>query len=448
MELKDRIEEEDFKLLSVSKKDSGDLDDLYSEYYQQKRDIRKTQIGKIQKDKTIKDGNGNSKVVEAIRIPASFQKKIVETSVAFEFGEPVSLIPSEDNDLTNEVKRVWERNRIDSKIQKIKVDQKALTQSCLIFYMKKSNDELQIKSKILTHKNGSFWPYYDELGDMKLFLWEFKIGETKHLWVFEEKYIKKYIYKKDWTLQEQELHGFDKIPVVYFSQDQCEYEDVKEIIDRLETSVSKLGASNNYSGSPILFAIGKVEGMPDRDSEGKMITAPMDVQDGKAFHGDVKFLTHDNAPDSVRLEQETLENWIYSLTDTPNLSFNNLKGIGNVSGVALELMFMGSILKAKLREGDNRTDIQRIINVIISGITTSTNIGYKSMSKDVVYDVKFGNILPNDLGSKVDTLVNAVNGKILSIEKAVELLALNEDNDEELKRIFKDSVTDGETTTE
>ena len=102
-------------------------------------------------------------------------------------------------------------------------------------------------------------------------------------------------------------------------------------------------------------------------------------------------------------------------------------------------MFLDSILKAKMNEGDNKTDIQRIINVIISGIITSIKQDYSSMATSMIYDVKFGDVLPNDLADVVSTLVEAVEGKVLSRERAIELLSIVDNASEEMEKIENES---------
>ncbi|CAL2077649.1 Phage portal protein [Tenacibaculum sp. 190524A02b] len=442
------ITEEDIKDLSNSKKDYGKIEEYFKEYSKKDRTIRETQIGQTQKDKSIKDEKGNTKLVKAIRTIVSFQKKIVRNSVAFEFGNPPQLKPNIENDLTLKLKNVWVKNRMDSNIQEAKILQRSETLSAIIFQIKKKEgEENSIKSKVLGYKEREFWPVFDFYGGMILFCWKFKTKErgkeVLNLWVYDEKIIYKYKKVKDWAVDSQEVHGFDKIPVVVLTQDEPEWEDVKELIDRYESLLSKLGAANNYSGSPLLFTVGKVSGMPDRDSDGKMINAQMEkTNDGKVIHGDAKFLTHDNAPESIKLEQETLEDLIFSLTDTPNLSFNKLKGIGNVAGVALELMFLGSILKAKLNEGKNKTDIQRIVNVLLSGITNATDINLKGQLEGLVYDVKFMSPLPNDLADLIVMLVKATEGKIISREKAIEYLGLVDNVKDEMEKIKKEGGSD------
>ena len=62
--------------------------------------------------------------------------------------------------------------------------------------------------------------------------------------------------------------------------------------------------------------------------------------------GDAHYMTWDQAPNSVKLEIETLLRLIYTITQTPDISWESVKGL-NVSGVALRLMFMDAHLKVE-----------------------------------------------------------------------------------------------------
>lgn len=443
------------KTLTASAKDTAIVDAYIKEYKKKDRTIRQSQVGNIQKDKTVGKGE-KAKDVKAIRSIATYQKKIVTTACAFEVGAPVTLITDKPNLLSDEVLNLWEENRIDAKILTAKTIQKSQTECALHFYLEKvvniENKEVNtIKVKILTNESGRMAPYFDITGNMVGFTWSFtskdaEDKDVKNVWIFDNKVC----YKLDDTIGgalsviEQLPHGFDKIPIVYLTQDVPEWDDVESLIDRYETGLSKLGASNDYSGYPLLKLYGKLENMPDRNEDGKTLNFPMkelDNESGKTIHGDAEFLTNNNAPESVKLEMETLENLIYSLSSTPNLSFDNLKGsIGNISGVAIKLLFLDSIIKASMNEGENRTMIQRIIKLLISGISTTTNTALASNVKDTIIKVQFNSILPDDLQTAVTVVSAAKNAGVMSVKTAIEHIGMNPDVEDEIKMIKTDSA--------
>ena len=442
------------KELTSNKKDSEIISKYIKEYKKLDRTIRDSQVGKIQKDKQVGKGE-NLKTVKSIRSIVSYQKKIVTTACAFEVGEPVTLIPNDVNDLTTEILDLWEDNRMDDKIQKAKIIQKSQTECAFLFYIKDALDVEDksiktIKSKLLTNEEGTMSPYFDSTGDMIAFTWSFTSKNTegksiKNVWIWTDKLCYKCSDESGtFGLVENLPHGFLKIPIVYISQDFPEWHDVESLIDRYETALSKLGGSNDYSGYPLLKLYGEVQSMPDRNDDGKTLKFPMkevDNESGKTIHGDAEFLTNSNAPESVKLEMENLEDLIFSISQVPNLSFNNLKGsVGNLSGVALKLLFLDSIIKAKMNEGDNKTMIQRIIKLFVSGITTTTNTKLSSKVKDSKIGINFNSILPNDLNEAVDIATKGKNAGIMSVKTAVEYIDMTEDVEEELALIEDDKT--------
>lgn len=455
--------QEAIKKLIVAQKTKEDINNHIKEYKNADRKIRDSQVGNIQKDKSVGEGE-KAKVVKAIRSIVPFQKKIVNTACAFEVGKPVTLLTEKTNELFETVINLWDKNRIDDKIQKAKVIQKSQTEVAFQLYMKDIEEsqsifskiksaingngpKKDIKIKLLENENGSMSPYFDEYGDMTAFTWTFqtKAGDKtiNNSWVWTNELVYKCSDESGSFIFIDKLpHGFGKIPIVYISQDNPEWDDIKSLIDRYETSLSKLGASNDYSGYPLLKLYGKVENMPDRNDDGKTLNFPMkevDNDTGKTIHGDAEFLTNSNAPESIKLEMETLESLIYALSSTPNLSFDNLKGsIGNISGVALKLLFLDSMIKASMNEGDNRTMIQRIINVLISGITKTTNTNLESQVKDTFIKVQFNSILPDDLKEAVDIISTAKNAGIISLDSAVKKLDLSDNAEIEIEAIKKD----------
>lgn len=448
----------------------ANIDLIRREYNDLDRTTRGNQVGMIQQDKVI-GGEGKARIQKAVKIPASFQNKIVTTATAFEIGEPVTIVPqifnskNKENELTKEISRLWKVNRIDSLVKKATILKKSELQCAVLCYIQEIDEQSrfnkllglnakkEIKVKLLENKNGNMTPVFDSMGDMVAFAWDFttqKGGKkVKNYWI----YTADRVYKMSDSLgtmglDSDELHGFNKIPVVLFKQEKPEWYVVQEMIDRIEVSMSKLGASNDYSGHPILMLYGTVQGAPNKDEDGKALRFDMveDEETGKVTHGDAKFLTHDNAPEAVKLELDRLEKYIYSLSSTPDLSLENLKGIGDISGKAIRLMFMDAIIKSKMNEGENRTNLERIINVFISGIVTTTATKLKSTANNTFFDIKFNSILPSEINEDIQTYVQAVNARIMSTRTAVTTTGLAQDIEKELEEIKKDQDEDAERT--
>lgn len=433
---------------------------LNKEFNLNERDLRDTQVGRIQKDKIVGKGE-KAKSVTAIRLSIPFAKKIVNTAVAFELGEPVTLIADEKNDLFNSVKSTWKLNRLDSKLQEALKKKKSELESCVVFHIEDvpsdktwvtklfTTQKKRIKSTVKTNKEGRMYPIFDQYGNMDMFVWRFTTknesqSEIDNIWIYTDKERIDINNSKNntYAIVDSKPHGFDRIPVVYLQQDLPEWEDVKTIIDRFEVALSKLGGSNDYAGYPLLKLYGELVSMPDRNDDGKTLRFPMkEIDDsGKTIHGDAEFLTANNAADSVKLELEKLYSLIHAMSSTPDIAFENLKGLGAMSGIALKLMFLDAIIKAKMNEGDNRTMVERCLNIIASGIKNTVDT--KLSRQSLLVSVQFNSILPNDLKEAVEIATTAVQGGVMSKETAINYLDMVEDKGKELEEVNHNLAVD------
>jgi SPP1 family phage portal protein len=444
--------------IKLQSKDFAKIEEYKKEFYKHDRTIRPEQVGIIQKDKPV-GTREKSKNVKAVRIPINFPKKIVTTATAFEVGKPVTLVASIETNLSKLIDQIWKSNRINAAIQKMITIKKTETQSAIQFYIvdldstsrfnkvlnffKLGEQKKEIKAKVLDNTSGKMTPYFDGNGNMILFMWEYATQEgektVNNVQIWDAKNFHNLndssgniAYSESSILP----HGFDRIPIVYTSQEEPEWFDVKELIDRMETSLSKLGGSNDYSAYPLLMLFGKVDGMPDKDDDGKVLQFPMEKDDdGKYVNGKAEFLTASNATESIKLELENLKGFIYSISQTPDLSFDNVKGLGSVSGVALKLLFLDAMIKALSNEGENRTMIERIINIIMSGISVTTNTKMSTEAASLYYDIIFNSIIPDDLKTASEIITSLRTAGLLSKATAIKLLDLVEDPAAELELI-------------
>ena len=460
--LLDKLKTEPEKVVETIRqktKSRENIDNYQKEFYLNDRTIRDMQVGKVQKDKNVGTGN-NTKLVKAVRIPIKFAKKIVTTATAFEVGKPVTIVPSEENNLSKLISQLWKVNRIDSKIQKLITLKKSETQAAMQFYIADLASESllnkllikiglkaqakEIKCNVLDNTSGIMTPYFDSTGNMIAFMWEYKgfdevAGKDLNHGKIWDKDNYHYLNNANGKLAYQTNptpHGFDRIPIVYVEQLEPEWFDVKEMIDRYEVAVSKLGASVDYSAYPLLQIFGEIQSMPDKDDAGKILRFPIKVdENGKEHHGKAEFLSSNDAIESAKFELENLKNLIYSISHTPDLSFDNVKGLGNVSAVALKLLFLDAVIKARMNEGDNRTMIERILNIITSGITKTTNTALVSESQQLIFDIIFNSIVPDDVQSATDIIIKLKEAKLLSSETALKLIDLVEDPEQEMELI-------------
>ena len=82
--------------------------------------------------------------------------------------------------------------------------------------------------------------------------------------------------------------------------------------------------------------------------------------------------------------------------------------------------------------------IQRIIKVLISGITKTTEQSLSKYVKDTLIKIQFNSILPDDLKEAVDIVTAAVNAGVMSKKTAVEYIDMTDDANVEVDAIINE----------
>ena len=214
---------------------------------------------------------------------------------------------------------------------------------------------------------------------------------------------------------------------MYGCQPKVEWEDVQSLIERLEKLLSNFADTNDYHASPKIFVEGKIIGFARKGEAGGIIEGE---EGAKA-----SYLSWQSAPESVKLEIETLLKMIYTITQTPDISFDTVKGIGSVSGIALKLLFMDAHLKVQDKCEIFNEYLQRRINILKAFLGVAHNEWKEAADKLIVEPIITPYII-EDEQSKVNILTAANGGKsIASRRTTVQRLGWADDTDAEIDAI-------------
>lgn len=300
------------------------------------------------------------------RIPLSFQKLICDKRVSFCLANPARRVyQGGTEEQINKLKKAFERVLYDNKIASHHREAaREIFTFCEVAqywqvidateserYGFKTNK--RIKTILYTRKDGyKFYPLKDAMGDLICFSIEWKVKEEGKIITYlqcftDEEVIKlKLSNRNNWEVVEPvKKNTVGKIPFSFGWQIAPEYVTVSHIIARLEKILSNHGEVNDYHSAPKIFLTDadKITGVGNKGEAGIVLQG--------TGNADAKYLTWDHATDSVKLEVENLLMMLYTLTQTPNINFDNIKGMGAVSGVSIKLMFMDAHLAVKDKEG-------------------------------------------------------------------------------------------------
>lgn len=402
------------------------------------------------------------------RIGFSFQDIIVNRAVSFLFGSEVTLDCEPEGNkqelVLSMLTKVLTSNKSSNLNKELACRLFSETECAEYWYPVKDEDywskystvaKYKLRCKIFSPFLGDFlYPHFDQYGDMDAFSRGYYINEAngaeaskqvEYLDCYTRDFIYRFKNSGQWmrvpfittdpeTGEETEVdmapNYAGRIPIVYYRQPKSEWEKVQSLIERYEDRVSNLADTNDYFGHPMLTVDGEVVGMPDKGERGKILQLGNGVK--------AAYLAWDQAPESVKLELDTLKNSIYSLTQTPDISFEQIKGLGNISGVALKLLFLDAHLKAQSKISIFSTALQRRYN-IIKGFIGAMDADVKNESSNLEVAPIITPYLPSNETELIQMLVSATGGKaVMSQKTAVKLAGQVADTNAELEQIQKE----------
>lgn len=433
---------ESIKILKGSKK-VVDVAELKKQYNVSKHEIFDTAK---RADKIIKNDDGEQRTEKVNRIGLAIQKRIVKSAVSFSFGNPVNLQCQPNGEAEKQVisaiKKILKANKINSFNRKVAKDLFRSTEVAEIWFTVPTSEKhedygfstnFKLRSLKISPWNGDeLFPKFDETGNMICFSRSYQKIEGSETTEYFDVYTDEEVvqYKKDktgWLQPTTKTNTIGKIPVVYATDEQADWEDVQKAIERLEILLSNYSDTNDYFASPIIFIEGEITGFAKKGETGKIIQGEVGSK--------AQYLSWQHAPESVKLEIETLFKIIYSLTQTPDISFENVKDLNQISGIALEMLFMDAHLKVQEKREIFDEYLERRLNIILAFVG-KLNTQLAKAANTIEIESEIVPYIINDISTLIKNLVDANGGKpILSQKTSVDRLGLVADSEQEFKQI-------------
>lgn len=397
-----------------------------------------------------KDADGNDLMIDTTelvtRISLGFQKLITIIGTSFATGGGVELkakTKEQEKPMFERVQDVWSKAKLDFKNYDILETLYSEREVAEIWYTEKPKDakdisNIKMKCNVYKPSEGfELIPVFDITKNMIAFALKYSIfigdKEVEQLDLYTDKKLTKFSkIEKDWEVTQEIALIYGKIPVVYYRVKSSIWDDVQQIINRVEDLISNFGDTNDYNGSPILFAEGEIKGFSKKGETGKFIEGENDAK--------LSYVSNNAVPESVKLEIETLKDLLHSITLTPDLSFRTMVNLGNVSGVAMDRILTGAHLKAKkIQNGVYGEGIQRRLNFLVSALA-NIDISLKE-GENININPEFKLFRIADAQEKI-TNMQLANGNLPIIDHFSSIVKAGlVDNPEESFRLINESLS-------
>jgi len=236
--------------------------------------------------------------------------------------------------------------------------------------------------------------------------------EVEYFEVYTQNFTYLFENFKEWRIVEgyPKKQVLEKIPAVFGEQENVSWYDVQDLIERIEVLVSDHGEVNDRNAYPILKVIGKLKNYLNKGPGGGV---ELDKE------SDMSYLSWDQATDSIKLEIDNLVKNIQLFSQTPNISFDEVKSLGALSGTALKMLFLDAHLKVMEKREIYDEYLQRRIN-IIKKILATLNPSWKTAIDNLVIEPEIVPFMVENEKEQVEiALLKNGNKPLESHEKSV-----------------------------
>lgn len=394
------------------------------------------------KDRAVYDKKGNFlRWSKRNKIPIPYPKYINEIALVFLYGRPVKWAQlSENTDYAfDKYKELMRDIRFDAAVREAKRAAGAEGSSAILYHIYKDKEgKPRLLLNVLSKRdNDDIYVIKDQYKRLKAFAWGYYLTETGDRTVHHvDIYTADTIYRAKrgnfgWEVIVMQ-NSVGKIPVLLFEQEP-EHKDVQLMIERSETMESVDADVNDRFADPAMVATADIlNSLPKAEEEAKLFILKGD--------GDIHYLTWDQASESKKNELERLDKHILSKSFTPNIDFDNMKSLGNLSAKAIRKIMLLAIIKAEKHKERHDGYMNRHASLMKTILGNVLDYVHKAEYEALDIGHEFQEPFGDDVSDTLADISKQYNDGAMSRETYVELSYLVKDAKTEMERIKQEEA--------
>lgn len=371
------------------------------------------------KDKIKSD----STVEKASRIYIGLEKLLTKRMTEFMFAIPVKRVYHniDDNEtrqlIAKAIENIYKYARIDSENNRRGTAYFASCEVFTIWYAVENPNTLygfqsKYKLKCKTYSpmdDVRLYPLLDELGDMTAMSFEYSKKVGDEMITFFETYTSDAHYKwrqngGEWEQIKAETIVILKIPGVYIHRSVPIYHGLSYIRNEIEYTLSRNSDVIAYNSAPILKVAGSMKGSESKGESRRVFR----VENG----GDVSYVSWSQAIEALKYHVSTLTNLFWSQAQMPDISFENMKSLGNIGFDARQTLLTDAHLKVGDESGPWIEAFERECSVI-KAFLKSMNTSWAGEVDNVEVEHIITPFIQMDEDAKTDRLIKQNGGKAI-----------------------------------
>lgn len=393
-------------------------------------------------DRAVYDKKGNFlRWSKRNKLPIPWQKYINEIALVFLYGRPVKWAQASEG--TDEAfayyQELMREIRFDAAVREAKRSAGAEGCSAILYHTYKDKEgKPRLLLNVLSRKNNDYiYTIKDQYKRLTAFAWGYYLTDSGNKTTFHvDIYTADSIYRAKrgnvgWEVVVMQ-NPVGKIPVLLFEQDP-EHADVQALIERDENMESTDADVNDRFANPAMVATAEIlNSLPKSEEEAKLFI----LKNG----GNVSYLTWDQASESKKNEFERLEKHILSKSFTPNIDFDNMKSLGNLSAKAIRKVMLLAVIKAEKRKETHDGYMNRHFSIMKAIMGNVLDYAHKAQYDALVCTHEFQEPFGEDVSEVLADISKQYNDGAMSRETYIELSYLVKDPKGELERIKQEEA--------
>lgn len=422
-----------------------DWETLLEDYEPTKHAILEDKTSRV--DKHRSDGTEEP----ASRISIGLEKLLTKRVNEFTFAIPVRRVytNTEDNEKRKQIARalelIFKYARIDSENIRRGLAYYACCEILTIWYTVEKEHTLygfpckkKLKCQTFSPMNGTkLYPLFDEQGDLVAVSVEYLRKVKKTEMQFFETYTAEKHFKwandtanggwKELTVEGGEDIEIMKIPAIYNYRPTPVYHGLTGLRKEIEYALSRNSDVIAYNSAPVLKVAGGIQGEERKGEERRIVRV--------ANGGDVSYVSWQQSIDALKYHVDTLLKLFFMQAQVPDISFENMKALGNIGYDARMTLLMDAHLKIGDESGNWLEFLDREVNVV-KAFLKSINIKLADEVDNVDVENIITPFIQNDRKGLIDTLTAANGGKaVMSQLDSIRELGDSKDPEATLKQI-------------
>ena len=398
----------------------------------------KTHTINERQDRAVYDKKGNFlRWSKRWKIPIPYQPFINEIALVFLYGRPVKwsqLSEGTDYGYQNYLK-LMEEIRFNAHVREAKRAAGAEGRAALLYHVYR--DSIENKPKLLLNvlckkNNDDIYIIKDQYKRLTAFAWGYYLTESGNNTMYHvDIYTRDTIYRAKRANIGWEVlvtpNPIGKIPVLLFEQE-VEHDGVQQMIERSEALTSTDADVNDRFANPAMVATAEIlNALPKAEEEAKLYI----LKNG----GKVEYLTWDQASQSKANEYERLDKHILSKSFTPNIDFDNMKTLGNLSAKAIRKVMLLAVIKAEKRKETHDGYMNRHASLMMAIMGNVLDYAHKSEYDTLLLGHEFQEPFGDDVSETLADVLKQYGAGGMSTQTMLELSYLIKDAKKEAELI-------------